>query len=181
MSESSDHESSGRGEDPSGGPAGPGDHPSLGSPEWRLVPQRPDWDEAYLAAMADDEYPGDLESYEDPDNAPPPGLDDDQLAALIAEAREITAEQARAAEVAARLGHTAVLAAIGAWRPGGGARGCPARRRLTRASTPAGRPGSPPASRWISRPAAPPWPRSWRTPPGTMTGTPARPMTSCSG
>ena len=52
-------------------PAGPGDHPWLGSPRWRLVPQSPDWDEAYLAARAEDEYPGDLEEYEDPDHAPP--------------------------------------------------------------------------------------------------------------
>jgi hypothetical protein len=37
---------------------GSGERPRLGSPEWRLVPQRPDWDEAYLAAMADDEDPG---------------------------------------------------------------------------------------------------------------------------
>ena len=102
----------GRDEDPPGMPARPGDHPTLGSPHWRLVPQSPDWDEAYLAATAEDEYPGDLEEYEDPDNAPPAGLDDAQLAALIAEAREITAEQARAAQTAARLGHTAVLAAM---------------------------------------------------------------------
>ena len=100
--------------DPSGEPAGPGERPWLGSPGWRLVPQSPDWDEAWLAARAADEDPGDLDSYEDPDNAPPPGLDDDQLAALIAEAREVSAEQARAAQAAARLGHTAVLAAIGA-------------------------------------------------------------------
>ena len=33
---------------------------------------------------------------------------------MIAEAREVTAEQVRAAEIAARLGHTAVLAAVGA-------------------------------------------------------------------
>ena len=95
-------------EDPPGVPAGPGDHPWLGSPGWRPVPQRPDWDEAWLAARAEDEYPGDPDEDEDPDNAPPPGMDDDQLVALIAEAREITAEQARAAELAARLGHTAV-------------------------------------------------------------------------
>ena len=102
----------GRDEDPSGLPAGPGDHPRLGSPDWRPVPCTPDWldEEAYLA----DEYPGDPDEYEDPDNAPPPGMDDDQLAELIAEAREITADQARAAEAAARLGHTAVLAAVGA-------------------------------------------------------------------
>jgi hypothetical protein len=106
-------------------PAGPGDHPSLGSPEWRLVPQRPDWDEAYLAALADDEDPGDPDEYEDPDNAPPAGLDDQELAAMIAEAREITADQARVAEAAARLGHTAVLAAVGAVAAGRRARGFP--------------------------------------------------------
>ena len=44
------------------------------------MPQSPDWDEAWLAARAEDEYPGDPEEYEDPDNAPPAGLDDDQLA-----------------------------------------------------------------------------------------------------
>ena len=64
-------------------PAGPGDRPTLGSPGWRLVPCRPDWDEAYLAAMAEDEYPGDADLYEDPDNAPPAGLDDTELAALV--------------------------------------------------------------------------------------------------
>jgi hypothetical protein len=93
---------------------GPGNRPSLGSPDWQLMPQSPDWDEAYLAARADDEYPGDPDEYEDPDNAPPPGLDDAQLAALLAEAREITADQARAADLAAQLGQTAVLAAVGA-------------------------------------------------------------------
>jgi hypothetical protein len=61
----------GRDEDPSGVAAGPGNHPWLGSPDWRLVPQSPDWDEAYLAARAEDEYPGDLEEYEDPDHARP--------------------------------------------------------------------------------------------------------------
>jgi len=107
----------GRDEDPSGMPPGPGDYPWLGSPDWRLVPQSPDWDEAYLAARAEDEYPGDLEEYEDPDNAPP-SLDDAELAALIAEAcqvgREITADQARAAAAWARFGHTAAVAAVGA-------------------------------------------------------------------
>ena len=104
--------------DPSGLPAGPGDRPWLGSPGWRLVPQSPDWDEAYLAAIAEDEDPGDPEEDEDPDNAPPAGLDDRELAALIAEAREMTADQARAAEAAARLGQTAVLAALGAMLTG---------------------------------------------------------------
>jgi hypothetical protein len=69
--------------------------------------------EAYLAVLADEEYPGDPDEEQDPDNAPPPGLDDAELAALIAEAREVTADQARAAAVAARLGTTAALAAAG--------------------------------------------------------------------
>ena len=47
------------------------------------MPQSPDWDEAYLAALADDEDPGDPDEYEDPDNASPAGLDDQELAALI--------------------------------------------------------------------------------------------------
>jgi hypothetical protein len=105
----------GRDEDPSGVFAGPGDRPGLGSPGWRLVPQSADWPE-WMGADAhdDDEDPGDLDLYEDPDNAPLPGLDDAELEALLAEARQVTAEQARAAEEAARLGHTAVLAAVAA-------------------------------------------------------------------
>ena len=104
----------GRDENPPGVPAGPGGYPSLGSPDWQLDPCRPDWDEAYLAAMADDEDPGDQDLYEDPDNAPPFGLDDAQLTALIAEAREVITDQARAAEFASRTGQTAVLAAVAA-------------------------------------------------------------------
>jgi hypothetical protein len=116
MSETPVSRSPGQDEDPPGTPAGPGDRPSLGAPGWRLVPQSPDWPE-WLddpCAAAQDEYPGDLEDYQDPDNAPPPGLDDAQLEALLAEAQEITTEQARAAEIWARLGQTGVVAAIGA-------------------------------------------------------------------
>ena len=112
MSASSDQGLSGRGEDPPGVPAGSGDHPWLGSPHWRLVPQSPDWDEAWLAARADDEDPGDPDEYEDPDNAPPRGLDDAELEALIIAARRAAADQARAAEAAARSGQTAVRAAL---------------------------------------------------------------------
>ena len=54
-----------------------------------------------------------MEEYEDPDNAPPPGLDDAQLAALIAEAREVTAEQAAAEAEMARAGQAGVRAAVG--------------------------------------------------------------------
>ena len=111
----------GRDDTPPAGPAGPEDYPELGSPRWRLLPpgtdpmDDPKVREAYLAALAEeDEYPGDPDQEEDPDNAPPPGLDDAQLAALIAEARQVTEDQARAAAVAARLGTTAALAAAGA-------------------------------------------------------------------
>ena len=83
--------------------------PGRGADPW------PEWmdDPAYLASRAGDEDPGDLDDCADPDNAPLE-LDDTELAALIAEAREITVGQARAAEEAARFGHTAVLAAIAA-------------------------------------------------------------------
>jgi hypothetical protein len=72
------------------------------------VPSWPHWmdDPAYQAARAADDDPGDPDLEEDP-GEPPPGVDDDELAALIAEARHIAAEQAR-------LGQTAVLAALGA-------------------------------------------------------------------
>ena len=71
-------------------------------------PSCPDWmdDPAYLALRAEDEEPGDLD--EDPDDAPPPDVDYDEL---ITEAERISADQARAAEVAARLGLTAAMAA----------------------------------------------------------------------
>jgi hypothetical protein len=92
----------------------PAGFPELGSPAWRLVPCRPDRDEAYLAALAEDCDPGDPDEDQDPDCAPPPGLDDTGLAALIAEAREVTEDQARAADVAARLGQTAAMGAVAA-------------------------------------------------------------------
>jgi hypothetical protein len=82
----------------------------------RLVPSWPAWtdDPAYLASRAWDEDPGDPDLYEDPDNVPLLDLDDIKLAALLAGARVVTGEQARAAEEAARRGQTAVLAAIAA-------------------------------------------------------------------
>jgi len=121
MSETPVPQDPGRDEDPPGTPAGPGEHPSLGAPGWRLVPCSPDWDEAYLAAIAEDEYPGDADLYEDPDNAPPAGLDDAEMATLIAEARENAEERARADADAAARGMTGLLAMIGA--VGAGRRG----------------------------------------------------------
>ena len=77
------------------------------------VPSWPAWmdDPAYLAARAADEDPGDLDLAEDPDDAPPPDVDE---AELIAAAAEITAEQARAAAVLAGLGQTGAMAAVAA-------------------------------------------------------------------
>jgi Domain of unknown function (DUF222) len=99
----------GRDEDPSGAPAGWDDFPAVGSDHWRLLPSSADWpdwtqDEAYLAALAEEDEPGDPDGEEDPDNAPPPGLDDAQLAALIAEARQVPADQAAAAWLRGRRG-----------------------------------------------------------------------------
>jgi hypothetical protein len=71
----------------------------------RPVPPWPAWmdDPAYLSARPED---GDLD--EDPDDAPPPDVDQEELAAA---AEEMTAEQARVAAVMARLGQTAAMAA----------------------------------------------------------------------
>jgi Domain of unknown function (DUF222) len=121
----------GRDENLPGGPAGPADFPELGTPRWRLLPpgkdpmDDPAVREASLDSLADDEDPGDLDLYQDPDSAPPPGLDDAELAVLIAEAREVTEDQARADALAARLGMTAAMAAVGAaiGRRGPGMRG----------------------------------------------------------
>ncbi len=96
-------------------------HPSLWSPDWQLMPASADWDEGYLEAMAEDEDPGDLDEYVDPDNAPPAGLDDAGLVALVAEARELVADQAAAAAEAARSGQAPVRAMLEA--VSGGRRG----------------------------------------------------------
>jgi hypothetical protein len=103
-----------------GVPAGPEDFPELGSPRWRLLPPEtdprddPEVLKAYLACLAGEDEPGDPDEEEDPDSAPPPGLDDAELAALIAETREATEDQARAEARFARLGLTAAMAAVAA-------------------------------------------------------------------
>ena len=100
-------------------PAGEDDYPLPGSPGWQLVPQTPDWpewmdDPEYLAARDADD-PGDPEEsdeYEDPDSAPLPGLDDAELAALIAAAREAAADREAAAAERAAHGQTGLVAAL---------------------------------------------------------------------
>ena len=78
----------------------------------RPVPPWPDWmdDPSYLAARPADEDPGGLalaDDVEDPDDAPPPDVDPEEL---IAGADQITADQARLAAAQARLGLTAAMA-----------------------------------------------------------------------
>ena len=108
-------------------PQDPGRDDDLPGAEW------PEWmdEPGYLAAQCEDD-PGDgePEEYEDPDNAPPPGMDDAQLAALIAEAREVTAEQAAAEAEMARAGQAgirAVLGSVAAGRRGPGMPGSASR------------------------------------------------------
>src|SRR5579864_2056269 len=85
--------------------------------EWRLVlPSEADWmdDEQWAAYLAADPA--------DPGADPGPGLDPDgppevsraELAAIISSCRQIGEDEARAAALAARMGTTGALAAIGA-------------------------------------------------------------------
>jgi hypothetical protein len=86
----------------------PQDHGRDDNPD--RVPPWPDWmdDPAYLGMRAEDEDPGDLDLWEDPGDAPPPDVDEAELAAG---ANEIIAAQERVAAVMARLGLTAAMAA----------------------------------------------------------------------
>src|SRR5487761_1389737 len=74
----------------------------------RPVPPWPDWmdDPAYLAVRAGEEEPGDPDL--DPQDAPPPEVDEGEL---TAEAAEMIAAQGRVAAVLARPGLTAAMAA----------------------------------------------------------------------
>jgi hypothetical protein len=65
-------------------------------------------DPAYLTLRAADEGPGDPDLDEDPEDAPPPEVDEQELAA---EADRITADLAREAALLASLGLTAEMAA----------------------------------------------------------------------
>jgi hypothetical protein len=115
--------------DPARGGGDPGDPRFDRTGRWRPLPPGADWMddaawEARRASLAGAEDPDpDLDLEEDPDCGPPPGLDDAQLAAMVAEARELSAGEARAAVRAARLGTTGALAAIAADRRGPGMAG----------------------------------------------------------
>jgi hypothetical protein len=117
----------GRDSDPARRQGDPGDPRFDQTGQWRPLPPGADWmDDAQWEARcsptagAEEPEDPDLELEEDPDCGPPPELDDAQLAALVVEARELSAEEARAAVRAARLGTTGALAAIAADRRGPG-------------------------------------------------------------
>jgi len=86
---------------------------------WRLVlPSGADWMDgeqwaAYLASEPAEPDPGPDQAL-DPDPDGPPEVSRAELAAMMAECREIFDDEARAAALAARLGTTGALAAIGA-------------------------------------------------------------------
>ena len=91
------------------------------------MPAWPEWmdDPAYLALRAGDEDPGGLGVDEDPEDAPPPGVDPGELAA---EADRITGELAREAAVLAGAGLTGAVAADAAAAAGSGDAGVGASR-----------------------------------------------------
>jgi hypothetical protein len=104
----------GRDKDPARLTPGPGDPLQDEAAGWRrLPPAAADWmdDEVWAARQPGDEL-FDPELARDPGDPPLPGEVDWEP--LAAECREITAEEARAATVAARLGTTGALGAIAA-------------------------------------------------------------------
>jgi hypothetical protein len=116
----------GRDENPAQHVRGPGKTPPGPDGEWWSLPSRADWMderewEARQAALESQGEPDESELfpelylplYADAGEPPPPG-EDDIPAGLIAECREISAEEARAAAHIARLGQTAAMAAIAA-------------------------------------------------------------------
>jgi hypothetical protein len=113
------HGAPGRDDDPGPERAGLGFDPRFdGDRGWRLRPSSPHWPAG--------EHPGELDDGEPPpeDEDPCAGwadpedldvwLDDAQMAALYAEAAQVTADAARAREVTGRLGLTAATAGVAA-------------------------------------------------------------------
>jgi hypothetical protein len=112
------HGAAGRDEDPGREPAGPCFDPRFdGDRGWRLVPSSPERPEWELAALADDEPPPeDEDSWAvgvDPEDLAL-WLDEGRLAAVYAEAAQVTADAARAREATDRLGLTAAMGAVAA-------------------------------------------------------------------
>jgi len=103
----------GRDEDPDRRARGSADPMEDAAAGWRRLPSGIDWmDDEQWAARPCREEPADPELCPDPEDPPLPGEVD--LDALVAECREISEDEARAAVHAARLGTTGALGAIGA-------------------------------------------------------------------
>ena len=145
----------------------------------RPAPPWPDWmdDPAYLAMRAGDEEPSDLD-LGDPEDDPPPEVDEGELTAGAA---EMIGAQGRAAAVMARLGLTAALAADAAAALGRRGPGMPGSAQtfpgvyVSRAS------GFASGCRWIPRRGAWCWGSSRRRRPDPMTGIRVRLMMSWAG
>ena len=89
---------------------GPGDPLQDAAAGWRRLPAGADWMDAdQWAARPIGEEPPDPDRYLDPEDPPLPGEVD--LDAILAECRELTADQARAAAAMAQAGTTAAMAA----------------------------------------------------------------------
>src|SRR5579859_6654608 len=104
---------SGRDTDPARRTRGPGDPLQDAAAGWRRMPPGTDWmDDEQWAARPPGEEPPDPDLWPDPEDPPLPGEVD--LDTLIAECRQVTAAEARAAALAARAGATGALAATAA-------------------------------------------------------------------
>jgi hypothetical protein len=108
---------------------GPGDPLADPGAGWRRLPAGTDWmDEEQWAARPVGEEPPDPGLWPDSEDPPVPGEID--LDAIIAECREITADQARAAALMAAAGTTGALAATAARAAGRRGPGMPGSQSL---------------------------------------------------
>ena len=113
------HQAPGRDEDPGPEPAGLAFEPRFdGDRGYRLQPSSPDWPAGYHPAeLPEDEPPPEDEDAwaegVDPEDQDL-WLDDGRMAALYAEAAQVTADAARAREVRDRLGLTGAEAGVAA-------------------------------------------------------------------
>jgi hypothetical protein len=85
--------------------------------DWEPAVTRADWmteqdRQTWLDSLTDEDEPLDEEGDPDPEDDRPPEVYD--FGAIVAECREVSGDQARAAAAAARVGATGAVAAIGA-------------------------------------------------------------------
>ncbi|HEY6296884.1 MAG TPA: DUF222 domain-containing protein [Streptosporangiaceae bacterium] len=119
----------GRDSDPARRTRGPGDPLRDAAAGWRPLPPGADWmDDEQWAARPVGEEPPDLDLWPDPQDPPLPGEAD--LDAILAECREMTAAEARAAAAMAGAGTTGALAAAAAGAAGRRGPGMPGSQSL---------------------------------------------------